>query len=316
MDVVHGWIDLSDEANVVLTIGVFDGVHLGHQTLIRGAVRRARALGARAVVLTFHPHPRSVVAPDSPWGYLCSLEERITRIAELGPDLMMVLRFTPELAATPAEGFVQEVLHHIPVQELHVGADFVLGRGGRGDVSLLQTLGQRHGFAVHSIPPVCLDGQVVSSTRIRERVQAGRVAEAARWLGRDFCLRGSVVRGRRVGQDLGFPTANLYLHPRQILPADGVYAVWVRLPPADGWSSPQPGMAYVGRRPTFGPGERTVEVHLLGFRGDLLGRELRLAFVRHLRPDQAFGSPEQLSDQLHRDAARTRDLLTGQPPPG
>lgn len=309
MEVVQGWVELPREVGVVLTIGVFDGVHLGHQDLIRRVVERARTLKARAVVLTFHPHPRSVVAPRSHWGYLCSLEERIARIAELGVDLLMVLRFTPELAAMPAEDFVRKLAGHLPLLELHVGADFGLGKDRQGDVALLQRLGRELGFALYPVSPVCLDGRVVSSTHIRALILAGQVAEAGRWLGRRFSLRGEVVSGAGRGRQLGFPTANLHLHPRQLLPADGVYAVWVRLPPAWGWPSPHPGLAYIGRRPTFGPGRRAVEIHLLDFSGDLLGCELRADFVERLRPEQTFPGPAELVAQMERDAARVREIL-------
>jgi len=250
-----------------------------------------------------------VLAPGSSWGYLCSLEERVARIAELGADVLMVLRFTPALADTSAEDFVAELLRHVPLRELHVGADFNLGRHRHGDASMLQSMGQRHGFAVRPIPPVCLETRVVSSTRIRDLVQAGQVAAVSRWLGRRFSLRGGVVCGEGRGRCLGFPTANLYLHPRQILPADGVYAVWVRLPPAAPWPSPRPGLAYVGRRPTFGSGRRGVEVHILDFSGDLAGHELRAEFVQHLRPDRAFSSAGELVAQMERDAERARSLL-------
>ncbi len=316
MDLVEGWGDLHSAAGVVLTIGVFDGVHLGHQALIRGAVQQARALGGLAAVLTFHPHPRAVVAPESSWGYLCSLEERIARIAELGPDALLLLRFDAALAATSAEDFLGELRRHMPLHTLYVGADFSLGRDRQGNLAALESLGARHGFAVWPAPQVCLDGQPVSSTRIRELVQSGQVDEAARWLGRPFSLRGEVVRGAGQGRSLGFATANLHLHPRQVLPADGVYAARVSLPRAlcparsAGEGNPlRPALAYVGRRPTFGPGQRAVEVHLLGFSGDLLGHELRAEFVAHLRPDRRFAGAAELAAQIRQDAGRARDIL-------
>jgi len=323
MDIVQGWCDLAPEPGVVLTIGVFDGVHLGHQALIRGVVARAGELGLRPVVMTFHPHPRSVVAPDSNWGYLCSLEERLARIAELGPELMIVLRFTPELAAMPAADFIAEALRHMPLRELHVGDDFALGRGKEGDVAALQALGRQHGFTVRSTPTVCVDGQAVRSTRIRELVQAGAVDQAARLLGRFFSLRGAVTSGHGQGRRLGFPTANLHLHARQVLPADGVYAVWGQLSPSF-WEAhlpaglrstgpgPLPGLAYVGRRPTFGSGQRVVEVHLLDFSADLLGHEVRAEFVRFLRPDRAFANAHELVAQMERDMAQARQLLSAE----
>lgn len=311
MRVVQGWADLHHEAGVVLTIGVFDGVHLGHQALMREAVQRARARDWPAAVLTFYPHPRAIVAPESRWGYLCSLEERLERMADLGPDLVMILRFTPELRATPAEDFIAELVRHMPLRELFVGADFSLGVDKRGDLAVLQALGERHGFAVRPAPQVCLDGRVVSSTQIRALIQAGDVAEAARWLGRLFSLRGNVVPGQGQGRALGFPTANLSLHPRQLLPADGVYAARARCAPNTPCPGPFPALAYVGRRPTFGPAERVVEVHLLDFVGQLVGYELRAEFVQRLRPDRRFDSVAELVAQMQRDAARARDILGG-----
>lgn len=308
MEVIQGWTRI-EIPGAVGTIGVFDGVHLGHQVLMRGVVERAQALGLRAVAITFHPHPRSIVAPDLPWEYICSLEERIARISELGVDLLIILRFTPELAATPAEAFVAQLVACVPIRELHVGSGFVLGRGREGDLARLQALGQRWGFSVYAVPPVCVDGRPVSSTRIRELVQAGRVEEVSRWLGRPFSLRGEVVAGAGRGRLLGFPTANLHLHPRQLLPGDGVYAVRVRLPAVASHPELHAGLAYVGRRPTFGAGERVVEVHLLDFDGDLLGYELRADFVRRIRPDRTFPSPEALTEQMMRDLAAARAIF-------
>jgi riboflavin kinase/FMN adenylyltransferase len=317
MRAIQGWADLQNEPGVVLTIGVFDGVHLGHQALIREAVRHAHARGWLPVVLTFHPHPRSVVAPESPWGYLCSLEERLERIADLGPELLMVLRFTPELRATTAEDFIGELVRHVPLRELFIGADFSLGAGKRGDLAALEVLGKRHRFAVRPAPQVCLDGRVVSSTRIRELIQDGDVAEAARWLGRPFSLRGNVKPGNGQGRKLGFPTANLALHPRQILPADGVYAARARCGPATPCPGPFRALAYVGRRPTFDLTERVVEVHLLDFQGELVGYELRAEFVERLRPDRRFGSVEELVAQMEKDRDRARSIFnTGRAEPG
>ncbi len=316
MRVEQGWVDLSREAGVVLTIGIFDGVHLGHRRLISGVVRQARARGWCSLVLTFHPHPRAVLAPDRWEGYLCPLEERVSQIASLGPDRMLILRFSAELAAMPAAEFLEELLRHVPVRELHVGFDFALGRGREGDVHLLRRWGKERGLVVRPVPPVRLQGQIVSSTRIRELVRQGQMQEAARRLGRPFALAGQVIPGAGRGRELGFPTANLRLDPRQVLPADGVYAVRVYLPAAlqevyQPGRGPLSGMAYVGRRPTFGPGERGVEVHLFDFAADLLGCDLRVEFVECLRPDRTFPGPEALVSQMHRDAGHARELLSG-----
>lgn len=309
MQVFQDWTNLPATQAVVMTIGVFDGVHVGHQQLVRRVVARARQFGRQAVVVTFHPHPRSVVAPGSSWGYICSLEERLARIAELGPDLAVVLPFTPALADTSAEQFVEDLCRRIPLRELHVGGGFFLGRGGQGDLALLRSLGQRWNFAVEELPPVLLDGRVVSSTHIRECIQAGEVAEVRRWLGRLFSLSGPVVSGAGLGRTLGFPTANLQLHPRQVLPADGVYAAWARFAAASPW----PALVYVGRRPTFDDGQRMVEVHLLDFSADLIGHELRLEFLQYLRPDQTFAGPAELVAQIQRDAVYAREVFRSPP---
>ncbi|MBN1484076.1 MAG: riboflavin biosynthesis protein RibF [Chloroflexia bacterium] len=309
MEAIHGWPDPPLAVPVVLTIGVFDGVHLGHQALIGEVVRRAESLGLPAVVLTFHPHPRSVIAPESNWGYICSLEERLARIADLGPSLAIVLRFDRVLADTSAEQFMRDLCQHLPLRELCVGAGFSLGRAGQGDLEVLRILGERGCFLVRAIPPVQVDGQVVSSTQIRQRIQQGRVDEVVRWLGRPFCLRGQVVPGMGQGRLLGFPTANLNLHPRQILPADGVYAVQAHFPAALNFRSPWPALGYVGHRPTFGERERGVEVHLLDFAQDLRGCELRLKFVQRLRPDRRFAGPEALIAQMRQDEQLARKLL-------
>ncbi len=307
MEVVQGWTTLPLSVDVAMTIGVFDGVHLGHQALLRQVVRQAEALHGRAVVMTFYPHPRSILAPDSPWAYLCSLEERIERIAELGPDLLMVMPFTAEFADIPAEAFVEQVVQSMRLHDLYVGIDSCLGRGGQGDVPMLAALGERLGFRVHAFPPVEVDGQIVSSTRIRELVQSGQVAEVVSWLGRPFSLRGEVVSGYGQGRFLGFPTANLRLDPRQILPADGVYAVMAQLPHNGPGSFP--GLGYVGRRPTFGTPERVVEVHLFDFSADLVGRELRAEFRIQLRPDRRFANVDELMEQMRRDEGRAREML-------
>ncbi len=307
MEVVQGWTTLPSSVEVAMTIGVFDGVHLGHQALVRQVVRQAEALHGQAVVMTFYPHPRSVLVPDSPWAYLCSLEERIERIAELGPDLLLVMPFTAEFADTPAESFIEQVVQSMRLRDLYVGIDSCLGRGGQGDVPMVAALGERLGFRVHAFPPVEVDGQVVSSTRIRELVQSGQVAEVVRWLGRPFCLRGQVVPGYGQGRLLGFPTANLRLDPRQILPADGVYAVMAQLPHNGAGSFP--GLGYIGRRPTFGTTERVAEVHLFDFSADLVGHELRAEFREQLRPDRKFAGVEELMEQMRRDEEKARKVL-------
>ena len=304
---------------VVLSIGVFDGVHLGHQSLLGQVVARARELRASAVALTFEPHPQEVLSPGVPWPYLTDLCERAALIGQLGVDVCAYLPFDLALARTGAGEFMDLVLRHLPVAQLWVGPDFALGSGRRGTISRLREVGSRRGFTVHSVPPFELDGEVVSSTSIRRLLAEGDVGGAARLLGRCYSLTGPVVEGDKRGRTLGFPTANLAFDQRRALPADGVYAVFASLPPdfsasssSDGASPAArtwPAVVSLGLRPTFGGGQRTIEAFLLDFTDSLYGRRLTLQFVQRLRPERKFPSPAALIEQMQLDVASAREIL-------
>jgi len=298
-------------ARAILTVGNFDGVHLGHRAILDTVISRARSSDGPAVVYTFDPHPRSVLQPGHSPGLLTSLEQKQELLAQTGVDVLIVEPFTLEFAKTPPERFVRDLLHaRIGPLEVYVGYDFHFGRDRQGSMRLLTELGARLGFSVTIIPEVTVGGADLNSTRIRDLLQAGRVEEAAALLGRPYAARAPVIEGDRRGRTLGFATANL--SPETVLPAAGVYAGRVScLPPGSAFSD-RLAVANVGVRPTFGNSERVLlEVHLLDFEGDLYGRTLEFQFLHHLRPERRFESLEALRAQIGRDSREARERLTG-----
>jgi riboflavin kinase/FMN adenylyltransferase len=290
---------------VVLTLGNFDGVHAGHQAIIRRAVGEAETLGGQAVVLTFEPHPIAVLAPDRAPPLLQPLRDRLVLLREHGVAVTVLQRFTRTFAGLPPEEFVEEFLvRHLDLAHVVVGHNVSFGRGRAGSVETLAELGRRHGFAVDVVGPVAVDGEAVSSTTLRRVLREGDMRRAHRMLGRAFAMRGRVITGEQRGRTLGFPTANLYLRPRLVLPPDGVYAVTV---PLDGRRVP--GVLNVGVRPTFGERRRTVEVHLLDWSGDLYRRWLVVEVMERLRGEQAFAGPDALRAAIAADVARARTVL-------
>ena len=299
----------------VLTVGNFDGIHLGHRAILDTVRSRARALGGAAVVYTFDPHPRKVLQPDRATKLLTTLEQRLELLEQTGVDVVVVERFTRDFARTSAEDFIREVIHaRIRPLEVYVGYDFHFGRDREGSMRLLTELGPRLGFSVTIIPEVRVDGGDVNSTRIRERLGAAHVEEANAMLGRAYTVRGRVARGDARGRTLGFPTANLEPE-NEVLPGAGVYAGRLSLLDA---GTPPAGAGFgavtnVGTRPTFRDGgELLVEAHLLGFSGDLYGRRVELSFEAHLRAERRFPSAEALREQIQADVAAARTRL-GQP---
>lgn len=293
----------------VVSIGVFDGLHLGHRAILDRALAQADTLGVRCVVVSFDPHPDVVLAksafhvpaPLTPPG------EKRERLLAIGVAELDVIPFTRELADLSPEQFVAEhlVAPHHPAA-LVVGAGFALGRGRSGTVDRLRAIGEGAGFTVEAVPLLERDGAPVSSTRIRGLLTEGRVAEAGRLLGRAYDLRGRVVRGDGIGRTLGYPTANLRLDEEKLLPADGIYAVRAAIgdEPAT-----RPAAMSIGMRPTFDGRERTLEVHLLDWSGDLVGREVTVELAEWLRPELRFETPESLVEAIDRDVAETRRRL-------
>ncbi len=296
----------------ILTVGNFDGVHLGHRAILDIVTQRARAVRGAAVVYTFEPHPRKVLSPTNAPRLLTTLEQKLELLALAGVDAVILEPFDLAFARTPAEDFIREFVHaRIRPLEVYVGYDFHFGRDREGSMRLLTELGPRLGFSVTIVPEVVIGEGDVNSTRIRQLLGEAAVEGAAILLGRDYTVRGRVGKGEERGRKLGFPTANLELE-NEVLPALGVYAGRVRFlddgdPPAGGQF---PAVTNVGTRPTFGASDRVVvEAHLIDFSGDLYGRRVELSFRFHLRPERRFAGMETLRAQIDADRAEARRRL-------
>ena len=300
--------DVRRDSASVVTVGTFDGVHAGHQALLRYVQGRARERGGRSTAVTFEPHPREVVHGEAVQ-LLSTIDERASVMSDLGIDLVVVVRFTKEFARLSATDFVQDVLvNRIGLQEIVIGYDFTFGQGRRGDSRLLEDLGSQAGFQVDVVPAHVVDAHVVSSSTIRQQLQEeGDVQAAARMLNRRYALEARVVRGDGRGRTIGYPTANLEpLDARKVVPLRGVYAVRMKSRGEEVW---KPGMMNIGTRPTFGGDQRRIEVHLFDFRGDLYEQTVTVEFVERLREERRFTSVEELVEQLSRDEARCREAL-------
>jgi riboflavin kinase/FMN adenylyltransferase len=304
-----------DLGRTVVTVGMYDGVHLGHQKLIGAAVARARAMRRPCLLLTFDPHPAEVVRPGSHPAILTSLDRKAELVADLGVDAMCVLPFTAEFSRLAPETFTHTVLvEHLHAAQVVVGENFTYGHMAAGDVVSLEEEGRRFGFAVDGVPLAqdsSDDGEVtISSTYIRACVAAGDMVSAARALGRPHRVDGVVVRGHRRGRELGYPTANVETPPFTAIPADGVYAGHLVTRDDDGSSDRLlPAAISVGTNPTFQGTRRTVEAFALDYSGDLYGEHVGVEFVARLRPMAAFDGVEALLAAMAQDVAETRRLL-------
>jgi riboflavin kinase/FMN adenylyltransferase len=298
---------------VCLAIGMFDGVHLGHQEVIRRMVADAGQQHALAAAVTFDRHPNTVVAPECAPPLIHSLPQKLRAIAALGVEAAWLIPFDRAFSQLSGEAFIRGLANDFgPLGSVWVGEDFAFGRQRSGNLALLQALGLALGFQVHALPAVTLDGAPVSSTRIRDAIQAGDLQLAARMLGRTYTLAGQVVAGDGVGQTLGYPTANLEVSGLA-LPPTGVYASWAATERRQ-W----PAVVNIGRRPTVAEsqGEIRIEAHLLGCGADLYGQQMELAFAKRLRPEIKFDSLAALREQITRDVAAAREFLSAPPSPG
>ena len=295
---------LSPQGSVVC-IGAFDGLHLGHRALVGRAVSRARALGLPAVALSFEPLPREFFAKDAKPPRLMLPRAKLEGLYDLGCEGVGLLRFDAKLASMSAEDFVREVLvKRLSAREVWVGPEFRFGKGRAGDIALLKTMGAEQGFTAHEIEPVQLDGERVSSTRIRTALTAGDFETASRLLGRPYAIGGHVVHGKQLGRTLGFPTANLRYGGKT--PAlRGIYATWVHGVTAHPW----PSVSSFGTRPTVDGIEPLLEAHLFDFEGDLYGRRIEVEFVAHLRDEEKFPDLPSLVAQMQRDDEQARAIL-------
>lgn len=295
-----------EDRPVHAAIGVFDGVHLGHQRVLAQAREDAAQTRGLAVVVTFDRHPASVLAADRAPLLIHSLAQKLGLLREAGMDAAWVIPFDLEFSQLAAEEFLRMLKRGFrQVRSISVGREFVFGRQRRGNVALLEEQGQAHGFQVRGLPAFMVEGQVVSSTRIREAISDGQMEWASRLLGRPYSLAGLVQLGQQLGRKLGFPTANIDL-TGLVLPPDGVYAVRVR---HDGFL--RSGVLNIGVRPTVSAeqAKRQCEVHLLDFDGDLYGKVLEIIPVQRLRAEQRFPSLDELKAQIQRDIQAARDLL-------
>lgn len=285
------------EGALHLALGVFDGVHVGHQVVISRAVEAARAEGGKSFVVTFSPHPIRVIAPGkAPGALLATLDEKAALVKSYGVDGLLVIRFDEDFAKVEAEEFVRE-LSSGEVRTIAVGEDWRFGRRRLGDVGLLRRMGEELGFRLEAVAPVMWDGERISSTRIRQAIRDGAFGAAEQMLGRKYRVTGTVIQGRKLGRKLGFPTANI--DPGELqLPKDGVWAVEV-----EGIGR---GVANLGVRPTVGGEKKLLEVHVLDFDGDLYGEVLNVSFLRFLRGERKFDSVEELRVQIGRDSEDAR----------
>jgi riboflavin kinase/FMN adenylyltransferase len=300
----------SSDAPVVLTIGNFDGVHLGHVALLERVREVSVPTGAEAAVLTFDPHPRCVLDPPRCPPSLTTVAEKQGLLAGHGVDRLVIQGFTREVSSWRAEEFCDMLRAAFDVHALVVGHDFALGHKRQGDIAFLQEYWGRHGVEVHQVGEVSTAGAGVSSSRIRSLLADGDVAAAAGLLGRSHFMDAHVEHGEEVGRRLGFPTANLSIAANKCLPASGVYAMWVHV---DGtW---RPAATNVGYRPTFGGDRLTVEAFLLDFTGDLYGKEVRAVFVERLREERSYPNVEELVVQIGKDVDQVRAVLAKASPP-
>ncbi len=305
MKVIHNLTEYpSSLRNTVATLGNFDGVHRGHQKIFQALLDEAATRSAQALVVTFFPHPLKVLAPARAPRAITTLEERLRLVEACGVPLVLCLPFTVELARVAPADFVRDTLvDGLGVRMILVGEDFRFGRNREGDIHLLRRMGKEFGFDVRMIRPLRIGGEQVSSTRIRQLIQEGRVRESAQLLGRYYGFAGTVVRGDGRGRTLGIPTANLQTDS-ELLPPKGVYAVLTRL-----GDRRLPGVANLGTKPTFSGQSFAIEVHLFDFDEDLYGHSLRVEFVERLRDERRFESVQGLMEQMGRDLLEARARL-------
>jgi riboflavin kinase/FMN adenylyltransferase len=290
---------------VFLAIGVFDGVHRGHQAVISTSADHARAANGTPVVVTFDPHPEKVLRPHAAPHLLSATQHKIALIRTLGVEHLLIISFDKQFAATEPEDFVQKLTAYSkPLREICVGHEWSFGKNRRGNLDLLKKLGANFDFDVVGIPPVAINGAVVSSTAIREAIEKGDFAKASEMLGREYTILGTVTRGDNLGKKIGFPTANLSAHSEQF-PPNGVYAAEARI---DG--DLHRGVINLGVRPTVSDGksERVLEIHLFDFNRDIYGRDVEVRFLRFLRSERKFENLDALVQQIRQDAEQARQL--------
>ena len=309
MRIIHDLAQAHLTSRSYITIGVFDGVHRGHQQIIAAMTQAAHAAGTLAALLTFDPHPAIVLGYEPP-PLLTTVEERAALLAPLGLDLLAALPFTPETARTPAADFVALLLRHLHLAELWGGPDFAFGRRREGDVPFLRRLGAERGFSVRVVEPLVWEGELVSSSRVRAALKAGDIPQVTGCLGHPYRLPGIVASGQGSASKIGVSTARLSLSPERLIPARGVYACLAHIPHL----GTHPAVVNIGIQPTFDGGRLVIEAHWLDFEGDLYGQSLVLDFIARLRDEVAFPSGAALMAQIQEDIVQARDILNVKTP--
>jgi riboflavin kinase/FMN adenylyltransferase len=288
----------------ILTIGNFDGVHLGHQAILKKIVSRSKETGGSSVVLTFEPHPVKVIAPHKDIRLITSCEERTSLISAADVDAVICVNFTKEFARQHPEDFTRDILiDKIGVSEIYVGHDYAFGKGREGTIEYLKELGKKYNFHVDVIEPVTVNGAIVSSSSIRKLIADGNVDKAARFLGRYYTLSGVVIKGAGRGIGLGFPTANIEL-PSELIPKDGVYAVIVKK-----GKDIYNGVANIGNKPTFGNEKFGIEAYLFDFDKNLYKKRLEISFIKRVRDEIAFKNPAELIASMRKDVKKAKEIL-------
>lgn len=288
----------------VVTIGNFDGVHLGHQAIFEKVSERAKEVGGTGIVFTFEPHPREIFSSKKGAFLLTTLDTKLELIEKGGIDLVICADFTPDFAAQNPREFTKNMLvEKINVKEVFIGHDFNFGKGREGTVEYFQKMGEEFGFKVEVLEPVKINGDIVSSSFVRHFIKDGRVNKAARCLGRPYSLEGKVIGGCNKGSDMGFPTANIDIHDN-LIPHTGVYAVQVVLQ-----KKTFNGVANIGYNPTFKRNHLTVEVHIFNFTGNLYDQTIRLLFIDKIRDEVTFSSGDELKAQIQKDIASAKEII-------
>lgn len=289
---------------VLLTIGVFDGVHLGHRYLLDHLTARARENGCLSCVVTFKTHPEKVLGRRATLPWICTLQERVRLLKAAGVDVVVPVTFTREVANLAARDFVILLKQHLKMCDMVVGPDFALGKGRKGDPEYLRSIGEELDFRVEVVRPARLGSEVISSSAIRQLLAEGEIKRVEQMLGRFFHLEGRVTLGDQRGRALGFPTANLKVQPEQAMPRDGIYASITRYG-ENQWRS----VTNIGIKPTFGGQKRAIETFIFDFNGDLYGRKIRVELAARLRDEMKFNGPGELVAQMHRDVEKAKQVL-------
>jgi len=308
MDIINGFDEIKKDTNTVVTIGTFDGLHIGHKRIIEKLKEKAGFYKGRSAVITFNPHPRTVFNTTSPVGLLSTPEEKAELFGGVGVDLMWVINFTKEFASLTSEEFVKGYLvEKLGVKEIIIGHDHRFGKGRDGDEQKLKEIGQKYNFTVTSVEAVNAEGKVVSSSGVRAALSAGDIRLANLYLDRLYSLRGKVIVGEKRGRTLGFPTANIgHIGQYKLVPANGVYAVKIKLP-----GGIYDGVINIGKRPTFKDDELVIpEVNIFNFNSNIYGSDIEVRFVERLRGEVKFSSKEELIAQINKDKEESLKILS------